>query len=70
MSNTLLNMLILLVLFVCFIEDGIMKHIGKWSDMSLLKMAVLKTVSLKELVRIWSIAVVVFRVTPSQVNLD
>ena len=30
--------------------------------MSLLKMAVLKTVSLKELVRIWSIAVVVFRV--------
>ena len=28
------------------------KHIGKWSDMSLLKITVLKTVSTKELVRI------------------
>ena len=53
----------ILVLFVCFIEDGIMKQIGKWSDMSLLKMAVLKTVSVKEFVRITSIAVSVFGLT-------
>ena len=54
-------MTVFFVLFICFIEDGIMKQIGKLSDMSLLKIAVLKTVSMKEFVRIWSI--VVFCVT-------
>ena len=52
-----------LVLFVCFVEDGIKKHIWKWSDMSLLKMAVSKTVSVKEFLRIWPIAFVAFCVT-------
>ena len=33
----------------CFIEDGMMKQIRKWSDMSLLKMTVLKTVSSRKL---------------------
>ena len=58
-SNTILYMTVFFVFFVCFIENGIMKYI-EWSDMSLLKMAVLKTMSVKEIVRIWSIAVVVF----------
>ena len=43
-SNTLLYVAVFFVLCLCFIEDGIMKHIGKWSDLSLLKMEVLKTV--------------------------
>ena len=62
-SNTTINMTVFLVLFVCFIEDGIMKQIGKWSDMSLIKMTNLKTVSVKEFVRIWFIAVVIFCAT-------
>ena len=67
-SNTLLYMTVFFVLFFSFIEDGIRKHTGKWSDMSLLKMAVLKTsvserVSENIIYRILSIAVVVFRVT-------
>ena len=40
------------VTFSCFEGDGIMKHIGKWSDTSHLYMAVLKTVSQKEFVSI------------------
>ena len=43
--------------------DGIIKQIGKWSETSLLKIAVLKFLSKKELVRILSIAVAVVLVT-------
>ena len=39
--------------------DGIIKQIGKLSKISLLQIAVLKFLSIKELVRIWSIAVAV-----------
>ena len=62
-SNTILYMTVFFVFLVCFIENGIMKYIGEWLDMSFFKMAVLKTVPVKEFVRIWSIALVVFRVT-------
>ena len=43
--------------------NGIIRQIGKWSEMSLLKNAVLKFLSIKELVQIWSIAVVLVLVT-------
>ena len=36
------------------------RQIGKWSDMSVLRIAFLKTESLKQFVRIWSIDVAVF----------
>ena len=38
--------------------DRIIKQMGKWSETSLLKIALSKFLSAKELVRIWSIAVV------------
>ena len=43
--------------------DGRKRQIGKWSEISVLKIADLKLVSTKELVRMWSIAVAVFIVT-------
>ena len=61
--TTLLNMTVVFVSFVCFIEDEIIRQIGKWSDMFLLKMAVLKTVSVKKFLKIWSIAVAVLSLT-------
>ena len=44
-------------------ENGSKSQTGKWSEISVLKIADLKLVSTKELVRIWSIAGAVFIVT-------
>ena len=62
LCQILLNMKATFLISVCFTEVRIMKQIRKWPNMSLLRVTVLKTVLVKEFVRIWSIAVVVFHV--------
>ena len=46
--------------FLALFSRGNERQIGKWSDMSVLRIAFLKTESMKEFVRIWSIDVAVF----------
>ena len=44
-------------------KNGSKRQTGKWSDISVLEIAYLKSVSAKELVKIWLITAAVFIVT-------